>query len=67
MPCDPWSVFDAGYAKILVKLQRPFTLLGDRSTRVTTDYSAAELRSLLDAANGVQKSRNDRAAADGLS
>jgi integrase len=32
-------------------------LLGHRSTRVTTDYSAAELRNLLDAANRVQKSR----------
>src|SRR6266853_6114173 len=31
-------------------------LLGHRSTRVTTDYSAAELRNLLDAANRVQKS-----------
>ena len=26
---------------------------------VTTDYSAAELRSLLDAANRMQESRND--------
>jgi len=42
-------------------------LLGHRSARATTDYSAAELRNLLDAANRVQKSRNDRAAADGLS
>ena len=30
-------------------------LLGHRCTRVTTDYSAAELRNLLDAANRVQK------------
>jgi len=36
-------------------------LLGHRSTRVTTDYSAAELRSLLDAANRVQKSRKSPA------
>ena len=36
-------------------------LLGHRSTRVTTDYSAAELRSLLDAANRVQKSRRSPA------
>ena len=36
-------------------------LLGHRSTRVTTDYSAAELRNLLDAANRVQKSRRSPA------
>jgi integrase len=42
-------------------------LLGHRSTRVITDYSAAELRNLLEAANRVQKSRNDCAAADGIS
>jgi hypothetical protein len=39
-------------------------LLGHRSTRVTTDYSAAELANLLNAANQVKKSRNDGAAAD---
>jgi hypothetical protein len=32
--------------------------------RVTTDYSAAELGNLLNAANRVKKSRNDPAAAD---
>src|SRR5256885_16143126 len=32
-------------------------LLGHRSTRVTTDYSAAELRNLVDAANPAQKCR----------
>ena len=46
-------------------------LLGHRSTRVTTDYSAAELRNLLGCrqprAKVPQKSRNDRAAADGMS
>ena len=36
-------------------------LLGHRSTPVTTDYSAAEVRSLLDAANRVQKSRKSPA------
>src|SRR5207237_2770953 len=36
-------------------------LLGHRSTRVTTDYSAAELRNLLDAANRVQESRRSPA------
>jgi hypothetical protein len=42
-------------------------LLGHRSTRVTTDYSAAELRNLLNAANRLKKSRNDRLAPDGMS
>ena len=41
-------------------------LLGHRSTRVTTDYSAAELRNLLNAANRLKKSRNDRFAPDGM-
>jgi hypothetical protein len=41
-------------------------LLGHRSTRVTTDYSAAELRSLLSAAKRLKKSRHDRIAPDGM-
>jgi integrase len=41
-------------------------LLGHRSTRVTTDYSAAELRSLLNAANRLKKSRNDGVASNGV-
>jgi hypothetical protein len=41
-------------------------LLGHRSTRVTTDYRAAELRNLLDAAIRVQKSRNDAVATDSV-
>jgi integrase len=36
-------------------------LLGHRSTRVTTDYSAAELRNLLNAANRLKKSRKSPA------
>jgi catechol 2,3-dioxygenase-like lactoylglutathione lyase family enzyme len=36
-------------------------LLGHRSTRVTTDYSAAELRNLLTAANRLKKSRKSPA------
>jgi len=36
-------------------------LLGHRSTRVTTDYSAAELANLLNAANQVKKSRKSPA------
>jgi integrase len=36
-------------------------LLGHRSTRVTTDYSAAELRNLLNAANRLKKSRKNPA------
>ena len=32
-------------------------LLGHRCTRVTTDYSAAELRNLLNAANRLKNSR----------
>jgi integrase len=42
-------------------------LLGHRSIRVTTDYSAAELRNLLNAANRVKKSRKDRFTPDGVS
>jgi integrase len=42
-------------------------LLGHRSTPVTTDYNAAELRNLLNAANRLKKSRNDRFAPDGVS
>jgi len=33
-------------------------LLGHRSTRVTTDYSAAELRNLLDAAAAWSTEKN---------
>jgi hypothetical protein len=47
-----------------VSFQDRQDLLGHRSTRVSTVYSAAELRNLLEAADRVQKSRNDRAAAD---
>jgi integrase len=36
-------------------------LLGHRSTRVTTDYSAAELRNLLSAANRLKKPRKSPA------
>ena len=46
---------------ILNDVAQSVHLLGHRSTRVTTDYSAAELRNLLDAANRVQKSRRSPA------
>jgi hypothetical protein len=47
-------------------LGQDLDLLGHRSTRVTTDYRTAELRNLLDAANRVQKSRNDGVASDSV-
>jgi integrase len=41
-----------------VSLEDGEDLLGHKSDRVTTDYSAPEIRSLIQAANQVIKSRN---------
>jgi integrase len=43
---------------INVSLEDREDLLGHRSGRVTTDYSAAEIRNLIQAANQVIRSRN---------